>query len=75
MTFGPFKIYESSDSFNVDKSMSHLSDIWSRRTFCACFFIFISSKRHVGLLDHVYTASELDLDCLHILNISQPNDR
>ena len=25
--------------------------------------------------DHVYTVSELDLDCLPMLNISQPNAR
>ena len=34
--------------------------------------IFISPR---DSLDPVYTASELDLDCFPILNISQPNDR
>ena len=60
MKIGPFKPCEFFDSLKVNKSMCHLNDIYPLR----------------DSLDHVYTASsELDQDCLPILNISQPNDR
>ena len=71
MTFGPYKICDFSDSFKMDKVICHLNDIWSRHILSLFLYVY-------PLRDSVYpayTVSELNLDCLPMLNISLQNDR
>ena len=64
MTFGSHKPCKLYSSYIVDKSISQLSDIWSRRTFSAYFDINTAIKS----LDPVLVVSSQDLDCMSMSN-------